>query len=568
MKIATKLLLSYAVIVIMLLISGTVSMNMLDRVGDSLTDFYNKQFQTVDYAWTARRSTYALRANLLQAMKDNDVEVTNNCITQAEEHYNMVLDAIEKVHSTFEGDPELLKQADALIEQATPVMSEMAELSLQNKNDEAYELLINDYTPIMDQVRSLLEQVGQEADTNALNRVHESNSLTRSSVILILTILVISTVLSILLSILIARSIRRPVMEMRRISEDIEKGNLETVISYKSKDELGQLADNMRGLSDGIRTIITDISHFTSSMADGNFTVESESPESYKGDYESILKSMELLRGTMSETLTQINISSNQVNAGGEMVSSGAQALAQGATEQASSVEELASTINNISARINATAEHAKTAREENEKANSDLETCNQYMNDLVEAMQLIEEKAKQINGIIKTIDDIAFQTNILALNAAVEAARAGTAGKGFAVVAEEVRNLASKSAEAVKSTTALIEETVKAVSKGAHLSDTTEEMLGQVVENSASVLNNVVHISEDTEEQSKSVAQVSVGIDQISSVVQTNSATAEQSAAASEELSAQANVLKELVGQFQLQESAEAQERANEITF
>ena len=196
-------------------------------------------------------------------------------------------------------------------------------------------------------------------------------------------------------------------------------------------------------------------------------------------------------------------------------------------------------------------AEHAKTAKAENLQSHEMINTCSAHMSDLMNAMGAINDKSKEIGKVIKTIEDIAFQTNILALNAAVEAARAGSAGKGFAVVADEVRNLATKSQEASKSSAALIEETVKAVDEGSRLSEETDKALQNVVDSAQKILDAVSLISDATEEQSFAVSQVTTGIDQISSVVQTNSATAQESAAASEELSSQANILKDLVGQF-----------------
>ena len=235
-------------------------------------------------------------------------------------------------------------------------------------------------------------------------------------------------------------------------------------------------------------------------------------------------------------------------------MSNGAQALAQGATEQASSVQELAATIEDVSRQVNSTASHAKTAKEENDQSHQQINVCSGDMEALMQAMGKIESRSNEISKVIKTIEDIAFQTNILALNAAVEAARAGAAGKGFAVVADEVRNLASKSAEASKNTAVLIEDTVAAVKEGIDLSQETSQALQAVVDSSKKVLEAVNLISDATEEQANSISQISVAVDQISSVVQTNSATSEESAAASEELSSQANVLKELISRFKLE--------------
>lgn len=267
------------------------------------------------------------------------------------------------------------------------------------------------------------------------------------------------------------------------------------------------------------------------------------------------LIAMRDINGRLSSTLSQINQAANQVSAGSDQVSSGAQALSQGATEQASSVEELAATITDISGQVKSNAESALNAKEKSEMAGTEIAASNQKMQELIAAMEEISKSSQEIGKVIKTIEDIAFQTNILALNAAVEAARAGAAGKGFAVVADEVRNLASKSADAAKSTTALIEGAITAVSNGTQLVDVTAKSLLSVVTGTQEVASIVNDISTASAEQASSIAQVTQGIDQISSVVQTNSATAEESAAASEELSGQAQMLNNLVGQFKLKD-------------
>jgi len=251
--------------------------------------------------------------------------------------------------------------------------------------------------------------------------------------------------------------------------------------------------------------------------------------------------------------LIQINQASDQVASGSEQVSFGAQALSQGATEQASSVEELSATIVELSGHVKVNADHAAEASRLSNDAGSGVMESDGHMKEMIEAMGDISDKSKEIGKIIKTIDDIAFQTNILALNAAVEAARAGSAGKGFAVVADEVRNLAQKSAEAAKNTTVLIEGSILAVDNGTRIVGQTAKSLQDVVVKAGNVTNKMTDIANASEQQAKAIAQVTQGIEQIAAVVQTNSATAEESAAASEELTGQAQMLKELVGKFRL---------------
>lgn len=379
---------------------------------------------------------------------------------------------------------------------------------------------------------------------------------TRNQLVLVLVILsgIILAALMIVISRLVYNALK-PLSEVGKNIQEFVKGNLSINIDTKSDDEIGQLADDARDLIFNLRFIIEDIKYIMKELASGNFRVKSKDLSYYKGDFDAIILSMRDLRNRMNSTLLQIEHSSAQVSAGSEQVSSGSQELSQGAAEQASAIEELAATIDQISQQIEENAMNADTVREQTARSGNEITSCNQQMKDMIEAMNDISEKSEEIEKIIKTIEDIAFQTNILALNAAVEAARAGDAGKGFAVVADEVRNLAAKSAEASKNTAALIEGTVQAVEKGTGIASATAKSLDSVVKNAADVVSSVEKIALATEQQAASITQVTQGVDQISGVVQTNSATAEESAAASEELSCQAQTLKDLVDQFSLGE-------------
>ncbi len=556
MKIRARMILSYMIIIVFLLAMGITSILLLGQVGDNLQSFYDNQFQTVDNAWNGRRTVFAVRAEVLMAICDDDPSDIQSNITSAKSDFQTIKDSIAAVKTTFQGDMSLLTDCESLLSQAEPILTEIcdiASLGTDEGNDEAYQMLVDSYMPLMNQVRDNLTEVGDIADTNASAKVEEGMSLAKTADVIIIAVIVVSVIVSLLLAMMVSESVRKPVMEMRKVSQEVAAGNMNADITYTSKDELGDLAENMRHLTNSIRTIIGDMGYLLSAMGSGNFDVASKARDAYVGQYKELLDSIHDMNLSMSDTLAQIDVSADQVNSGGEQVSSGAQALAQGATEQASSVEELAATINEISRQVETTASHAKTAKEENLQSHEEIKNCSEHMDELMRAMQAIDTKSQEISRVIKTIEDIAFQTNILALNAAVEAARAGSAGKGFAVVADEVRNLATKSQEASKSTASLIEETVKAVNEGTRLSAETEESLRSVVDSAQRVLDAVTLISDATEEQSRAVAQVTQGIDQISSVVQTNSATAEESAAASEELSGQANLLKELVGRFTL---------------
>ncbi|WP_312502045.1 methyl-accepting chemotaxis protein [Lacrimispora sp.] len=349
----------------------------------------------------------------------------------------------------------------------------------------------------------------------------------------------------------------RPIDGVVAAAAGIASGDLDIQMEVKSKDEIGVLSKTFMEMAENLNFIIQDINDVLGEMSRGNFKVMTKNEEKYTGAYRHILEAMHNIRLTLSDTLSEIDQASEQVSTGASQVSDASQALSQGATEQASSIEELSAAISEISERVKENASNALEANSLSLEACEGMLESNQKMRDLISAMNEIASTSGEINKIIKTIDDIAFQTNILALNAAVEAARAGSAGKGFAVVADEVRNLASKSAEAAKNTTALIENSISAIGNGTKIADETAKALRLVVEKSNISSVRVAEIAEASASQSDALVQITTGIDQISAVVQTTSATSEESAATSEELTAQALNLKSLVGKFQLMDNA-----------
>ena len=379
-------------------------------------------------------------------------------------------------------------------------------------------------------------------------------STTYTGMAINIVVMIISVLISIIVALILAGHISRPMKACAKRMQLLVEGDLDTPMPrISSQDETGMLAESTASLVEGLSTIIHDISYLLNQLASQNLDVHTTHEEVYMGSFQNILLSMRHMKLQLSEIMRQVNRSADQVSSASNQLSASAQTLSQGTTEQAGSVQELAARINEISGQAKDTAEGAKLVRNQTHQTGEEVSLCNQQMQNLMGAMDKIQNSSNEIEKILKTIEDIAFQTNILALNAAVEAARAGSAGKGFAVVAEEVRSLAGKSAEAAQNTSALIERSTEAVQEGSQIANHTAGILLEVVNSIQSVVDSIDTIAAVSTEQSDAVWQVSEGVNQISIVVQTNSATAEEGAAASEQLSAEAAGLKQLVNQFTL---------------
>lgn len=350
----------------------------------------------------------------------------------------------------------------------------------------------------------------------------------------------------------LARSLSKPIKACVKRLYLLSHGDLSNPVPhFRSKDETAKLLDSLDFTVTELADLVNDVSYHLGLMAKGDF--QKEVSREYLGDFVTIKKSIEEIHSSLNETLTRISKSANVVSSNAKQMADSAQLLSEGATQQAASVEELAATISSISAHVQSNAEAAQNANTNAKQAGTDMQESYIKMQELVEAIQGINAASDKISVIIKTIDDISFQTNILALNASVEAARAGSAGKGFAVVADEVRSLAAKSADASQNTIHLIEESRNAVNKGMKLVNETAAAMDRTVKGVSDVVTMLDQISSATNQQAESILQVSQGVDQISEVIHMTSATTQESAATAADLSKQSQIMQSLVNRFHL---------------
>ena len=554
LKIRTKLLATFMLVIILFIGTVAIAIYGLQANANKYSEFYNVEYKVTNNIMSMRRGLQIIVKDLAFITIESDESKKESYQDELQTELTALEENAYWLFENFTGDSQLLDSFSDSIQKAMELQENVITTS-ETDNLEAQRILLEEYQPLVQEAVNTLIQISaveeKTAEDNFLSTVDMQELLVAAQI----GMAVVALIITILLSTYLTRSITKPLRQLETAADKIVNGNFDISVTYESKDELGSLTKSFKNMTFILETVISDASRLLSEMADGNFDVRTNAEERYVGSLQSLLLSIRKLNKDLSITLGQINQSADQVASGSGQVSNGAQALAQGATEQAASVEELASTITNISYQVKSTADNAMEARSKSNTAGGEAEICNNQMHDMMDAMEEIARSSNEISKIIKTIEDIAFQTNILALNAAVEAARAGEAGKGFAVVAEEVRSLASKSSVASKNTAELIESSVNAVTRGTKLANSTAESLVQVVNHVRSASTKVDEIANAAEEQAGAIEQVTLGVDQISSVVQTNSATAEESAAASEELSSQANLLKNLMRSFKLKD-------------
>lgn len=557
LKIGKKLLLSFGIVLILFGISATIALICLSSTSSSYTYFYEKPYQLSVQTMDMRRSIQSAAKFIVYGITTADQTQTEEFLKDAQKELDALETGIAYIDQNSDVDKSIIKDFTDNMKASMGAKEKVFELVRSQKNDEAISTYFAEYYPLLLTANVDLEKIAAFTSGRADSSYSDTLSQIQLVLILLMCAIVVTITATVIIALKLAKGLKKPIIELESAAKNLSLGKLkDAVITYQSKDELGSLSDSMKQTIDVVSSIINDEDYLLGQMANGNFNIDTNIQNKYVGEFMNILVSMRNIKSTLSDTLSQINQSSEQVSSGSAQVSSGAQALSQGTTQQASSVQELAATITEISQRIKTNATSAQQARMTVDDVGGKLLDSNRQMQEMTKAMEEISSSSSEIGKIIKTIEDIAFQTNILALNAAVEAARAGAAGKGFAVVADEVRNLASKSSVASKSTATLIESSIESVQRGTRIANETASSLLTVVDGTKEITNQITHIAQSSEEQAQSIGQVTQGVDQISSVVQTNSATAEESAAASEELSGQAQMLKNLVERFKLDSS------------
>ena len=543
----------YRKVITMMLISGLLSVVIIGILFANMMHY-------VENVNVADQAVKICRINVNAAAR-NIREMALNEDTSSYDNYEQT---VKRLLSEVDSELQILKKTEVLsdenYEEYSTALSDWGKIGysiieeIKNGNDEnATDAILNNCTPALNKVVEIAIKLDELTDEASSETVRNMVVCTVAGFVVIIVCLVFAFTLTRKTSKRVLETVLEPLHAIEDVAMELTEGNLHSTLEYHSDDEIGKLAHSMRKSIRILGTYVDDIDRSMKLFSEGNFDVHPE--VEWRGDFVGILNSFMAFQASMAGTIKGIQNVSNEVSGAAEQVASSSNDLADGATNQAAVVEELTATVTGVSEQVEKNSQSAKEISVKVDELGNAISESNGKMHEMVDSMHEISEASKEIDKIITTINEIASQTNLLALNASIEAARAGEAGKGFAVVANQVNVLADQSAQAAKESATLIETSVKAVEKGMVIAGQTAAQLEEVAENSKVITTEVTNIAETLETQTTEIKQINEGIEQINDVVQTNSATSEECAAASQEMSSEAESLREMIRKFKVAE-------------